>query len=593
MSIANISPILKENDMAASASLKSRTSVQPRGEGDGRSRDGFDKTYEALAEDAASAPGDDAAAQHQETPRQDAPIQGRAAASERGDGRFEAAAQDDGSAVQGDGAPTPGALNAPTPDTGEALATAAAGPRAPHPSMMPEPGAAAPNAGQQAGSALNNGTAAPLAPTDPDAPPPAEALETASDMPGDGRIDTAGAGAQSAPAPEASAAAAPNSGGPFAAIDQSAAPDSALQNSAAPGASMAETSRGAAPIAPVAARLVSDEAADPADPDAPAAEGRLGRDASPADAAEMRSGAEEPAPADRPRAETGLVGAARTTADGAPHPAAGSADGVAVASQAAPAQSSAETAQRLLQLGVGGGGVQPSEAGASRAAPDVETVRAAAPAGATPGAYPIGAPITATAAAAVGAGAGMGAALVAGEGEALDAGALSSARSDAFAAAAPAPSSASAATAAAAATPQAAAPPPVATQLAAAITAQASDGRIELRLDPPELGRVEIELSFEKDGAKVVLRAERADALDLMRRHADALARHLEEAGVDLTDLSFEAREDGAGERGFADDAEAEPEHRYDLSAATIAAPGVEAGLQSGRTASGGVDLRL
>ncbi|MBX2856254.1 MAG: flagellar hook-length control protein FliK, partial [Rhodobacteraceae bacterium] len=98
----------------------------------------------------------------------------------------------------------------------------------------------------------------------------------------------------------------------------------------------------------------------------------------------------------------------------------------------------------------------------------------------------------------------------------------------------------------------------VASQLSTAAVHRPADNRLELRLDPPELGRVEIEFTFEKDAMKVVVRAEREEALDLMRRHADELARELEEAGLRLGDLSFSAG-------GFEDQASGDNEDRAAL----------------------------
>jgi len=71
---------------------------------------------------------------------------------------------------------------------------------------------------------------------------------------------------------------------------------------------------------------------------------------------------------------------------------------------------------------------------------------------------------------------------------------------------------------------------------------------IELRLDPSELGKIDIELSFADDRVSIVVRGEREDALDLMRRSSDDLGRMLRQAGLDLGSLSFSREQ--AGERG-------------------------------------------
>lgn len=80
-------------------------------------------------------------------------------------------------------------------------------------------------------------------------------------------------------------------------------------------------------------------------------------------------------------------------------------------------------------------------------------------------------------------------------------------------------------------------------QIAAAVTARQGDGKLEIRLDPPELGRVTI--GFESDGAdivRVVIAASAPETLDLMRRHADVFQRALEDQGFEGLDLQFTDR---------------------------------------------------
>ena len=142
----------------------------------------------------------------------------------------------------------------------------------------------------------------------------------------------------------------------------------------------------------------------------------------------------------------------------------------------------------------------------------------------------------------------------------------------------------------------------LAAQLASHINAAAisrpSENRLELRLDPPELGRVEIEFTFEKDAMKVVVRAEREEALDLMRRHSDELARELEEAGLRLGDLAFAAggfagrtggdKEDRAALENLRRGVQARDDAANGPSVAVTAEARAALGLGPGR-----VDLRL
>lgn len=81
---------------------------------------------------------------------------------------------------------------------------------------------------------------------------------------------------------------------------------------------------------------------------------------------------------------------------------------------------------------------------------------------------------------------------------------------------------------------------PIRDQVIAAVVARSNEGRLEVRLDPPELGRVTI--NFEGDGAELVravISADTPETLDLMRRNADAFQRALAEQGFEGLHLEF------------------------------------------------------
>jgi hypothetical protein len=112
------------------------------------------------------------------------------------------------------------------------------------------------------------------------------------------------------------------------------------------------------------------------------------------------------------------------------------------------------------------------------------------------------------------------------------------------------------------AAPSAAPPPPggferhgeaAARAVGQAIIAGADRNRVELRLDPPELGRVAIDLRIDDGAVAASVSAERPETLDLLRRHADALQRELASAGFDRATLAFSDRGDGrqGSGRGF------------------------------------------
>ncbi len=80
--------------------------------------------------------------------------------------------------------------------------------------------------------------------------------------------------------------------------------------------------------------------------------------------------------------------------------------------------------------------------------------------------------------------------------------------------------------------------------------AQAGKNHFEIRLDPPELGRIEVRLDVDRDG-RVTSRliADRFDTLDLLRRDASGLERALQDAGLKTADngLQFSLRDQTMG----------------------------------------------
>ncbi|MCR9129519.1 MAG: flagellar hook-length control protein FliK [Alphaproteobacteria bacterium] len=90
--------------------------------------------------------------------------------------------------------------------------------------------------------------------------------------------------------------------------------------------------------------------------------------------------------------------------------------------------------------------------------------------------------------------------------------------------------------------------------LAARIAARAVEGGrvFDIRLDPAELGRVEVRLEMGADNSvRALLSAERADTLADLQRSARDLEKALAEAGLDLAEdgLSFSLNDDGAPSR--------------------------------------------
>ncbi len=82
-------------------------------------------------------------------------------------------------------------------------------------------------------------------------------------------------------------------------------------------------------------------------------------------------------------------------------------------------------------------------------------------------------------------------------------------------------------------------------QIVAAVRANPDVDSIDVRLEPPDLGRVKIHFSFERaDAVVATLSSERGDTLDLMRRHASDLVRELERFGFGKVQLEFQFGQD-------------------------------------------------
>lgn len=77
--------------------------------------------------------------------------------------------------------------------------------------------------------------------------------------------------------------------------------------------------------------------------------------------------------------------------------------------------------------------------------------------------------------------------------------------------------------------------------------------RFEVRLDPPELGRIDVRLDMNADGRVAAsLTVDRPETLDLLQRDSRLLQKALEEAGVSIDDgaMNFSLRDDNADQTG-------------------------------------------
>jgi flagellar hook-length control protein FliK len=93
---------------------------------------------------------------------------------------------------------------------------------------------------------------------------------------------------------------------------------------------------------------------------------------------------------------------------------------------------------------------------------------------------------------------------------------------------------------------------------------QAGMSRFQIRLDPPELGRVDVRLDMDAGGnVNARMTVERSETLDLMQRDHRALERALAQAGLDMskTNLEFSLKQNPFDHRGGEDSHRG---HRFD-----------------------------
>ena len=147
--------------------------------------------------------------------------------------------------------------------------------------------------------------------------------------------------------------------------------------------------------------------------------------------------------------------------------------------------------------------------------------------------------------------------------------------------------SASHSTSAAAPTVDRAAAVPL-SEIAVTIVAQARSGksRFDIRLDPPELGRIDVQLSVDRSGnVSTRLIVERPETLDFIRRDAVALERALQDAGLNTGNgMQFSLADQGfASRNGLIDYAvRAPPVAAVDETVAPASAYASAAGRRGG-----------
>jgi flagellar hook-length control protein FliK len=152
---------------------------------------------------------------------------------------------------------------------------------------------------------------------------------------------------------------------------------------------------------------------------------------------------------------------------------------------------------------------------------------------------------------------------------------------------------ASAVVSAGAAAPLANAIPVAGVAVEIAAQARAGNTRFEIRLDPPELGRIDVRLDVDRHGHVTSrLLVDRPETLDMLRRDAASLERALQDAGLKTSDnaLNFSLRDQSGGQQGHphADRAAAHIVVQDDTLAATSALQNYDRSIRLG-----GLDIRV
>jgi flagellar hook-length control protein FliK len=132
--------------------------------------------------------------------------------------------------------------------------------------------------------------------------------------------------------------------------------------------------------------------------------------------------------------------------------------------------------------------------------------------------------------------------------------------------------------------------------VAVTIAAQAQSGksRFDIRLDPPELGRIDVQLNVDAGGnVSSRLVVERPETFDLLRREAPQLERALQDAGLNTGNgMQFSLADQGFANRSGVPTAEYLPPPARSVAAEEPAPILASAGSASS-SCSGTLDIRV
>jgi flagellar hook-length control protein FliK len=129
-----------------------------------------------------------------------------------------------------------------------------------------------------------------------------------------------------------------------------------------------------------------------------------------------------------------------------------------------------------------------------------------------------------------------------------------------------------------------------------AASARSGKTRFEIRLDPAELGRIDVRIDVDRHGQVTShLTVERPETLSMLRQDANQLQRALDNAGLSTGNggLQFSLRDQSS--QGQNDGNQGNPNAHRIVVSEEDSVPAVVAGRSYGRMlgASGGVDIRV
>lgn len=112
-------------------------------------------------------------------------------------------------------------------------------------------------------------------------------------------------------------------------------------------------------------------------------------------------------------------------------------------------------------------------------------------------------------------------------------------------------------------------------------------GMVELALDPPELGRLRMQMTEVAGVMTLTIHAERPETAELMRRHLDLLAQEFAQAGLNAPSVSISQEGADQGGQGARDDDQGGRSHQ------SLADDTLHQTPPPQRTAHGALDIRL